>query len=140
MDRIFPFRQRSFSALLKITGALKTADKTRYSHFSIFQTRRGKCFKACMVEPEVNVPAVWSGTIWPFIIYEKDSGDEAGGREVAPAVRPTTSTIRKKIPFSRLSLFRKAVHRDSSTVKGRYLTGGYVSVLFFFYCILKASD
>jgi len=63
MDRIFPFRQRSFSALLKITGALKTADKTRASHFSIFQTRRGKCFKACMVELEVNVPAVWSGTI-----------------------------------------------------------------------------
>jgi len=67
-------------------------------------------------------------------------GGGGGGREVALAVRPTTSTIRKKIPFSHLSLFRKAVYPDSSTVKGRYLTGGYVSVFFFFYCILKASD
>lgn len=54
--------------------------------------------------------------------------------------RPTnTSTIRKKIPFSRLSLFRNAVRRDSSTVKREILDGRIcLSSLFFFYCILKA--
>jgi len=62
-----------------------------------------------VVEPEVNVPAVWPGSIWPFIIYEKDSEERNGGREVVPAIRPTTSTIREKISFSRLSLFRNAI-------------------------------
>lgn len=48
----------------------------------------------------------------------------------------------KKIPSSRLSLFTNAVRRDSFTVKGRYLTEGYVclSLPFFFYCVLKTSE
>lgn len=60
---------------------------------------------------------------------EDDAGGGRGGRKVA--VPDQQLVGEKKIPFSRLSLFRGATRRDSSTVKGRYFTGGYVSVSFF---------